>query len=68
MNNAAIGPESKSWALLDNWRSIFDVNVFGYVPIYYHFFSPREMRRIVSELSTCSKPLCQYVPGGTVSD
>lgn len=30
MNNAAIGPDTKSWELLDNWRSTFEVNVFGY--------------------------------------
>ncbi|KAN0087659.1 hypothetical protein V8E55_006280 [Tylopilus felleus] len=37
MNNAAIGPESKSWALLDNWRSIFDANVFGVVNVQQTF-------------------------------
>jgi NAD(P)-dependent dehydrogenase (short-subunit alcohol dehydrogenase family) len=30
LNNAAIDPESKSWELLDNWRSTFEVNLFGY--------------------------------------
>ncbi|KAG6335610.1 hypothetical protein ID866_3467 [Astraeus odoratus] len=31
MNNAAIGPPTKSWENLDNWRSTFAVNLFGYV-------------------------------------
>jgi len=37
INNAAIGPDSKSWELLDNWRSIFEVNVFGVVNVQQTF-------------------------------
>lgn len=31
LNNVAIGPESKSWEMLDNWKKTFDVNLFGFV-------------------------------------
>jgi len=31
LNNAAIGVTGKSWEGLDNWKSIMDVNLFGYV-------------------------------------
>jgi len=37
LNNAAIGPDSKSWELLDNWRSTFEVNVFGVVNVQQTF-------------------------------
>ncbi|KAJ8591102.1 NAD(P)-binding protein [Rhizopogon salebrosus TDB-379] len=31
LNNAAVGPDSKSWEMLDNWKKTFDVNLFGVV-------------------------------------
>lgn len=31
MNNAGIGLRGTSWAGLENWKKVFDVNVFGYV-------------------------------------
>ncbi|EGN98190.1 hypothetical protein SERLA73DRAFT_138517 [Serpula lacrymans var. lacrymans S7.3] len=37
LNNAGIGPESTSWTGLDNWRKIFDVNVFGVVNVQQTF-------------------------------
>ncbi|KAH0832131.1 NAD(P)-binding protein [Lanmaoa asiatica] len=37
LNNAAIGPESKSWELLDNWRRTFEVNLFGFVNVQQTF-------------------------------
>jgi len=37
MNNAAIGPDSKSWEMLDNWTKIFDVNVFGVINVQQTF-------------------------------
>lgn len=33
MNNAGIGLIGTSWEGLDNWKKIFDVNVFGYVRV-----------------------------------
>ena len=33
MNNAAVGTKGASWEGLDNWRKVFDVNVFGCVPV-----------------------------------
>ena len=29
MNNAAIAPKGTSWEGIDNWRKVFDVNLFG---------------------------------------
>lgn len=37
LNNAGIGPDSTSWTGLDNWRKIFDVNVFGVVNVQQTF-------------------------------
>jgi len=37
LNNAAIALESKSWELLDNWRSTFEVNVFGIINVQQTF-------------------------------
>jgi len=37
LNNAAIGPDSKSWEKLDNWRSTFEVNLFGVVNVQQTF-------------------------------
>ncbi|KAF9221538.1 NAD(P)-binding protein [Gyrodon lividus] len=37
LNNAAVGPDSKSWELLDNWRTTFDVNLFGVVNVQHTF-------------------------------
>ncbi|KIK98990.1 hypothetical protein PAXRUDRAFT_823275 [Paxillus rubicundulus Ve08.2h10] len=37
LNNAAICPDSKSWELLDNWRSTFEVNLFGVVNVQQTF-------------------------------
>ncbi|KAF8872246.1 hypothetical protein BD779DRAFT_351035 [Infundibulicybe gibba] len=31
MNNAGIGPKGTSWGGIENWRSVFDVNLFGCV-------------------------------------
>lgn len=31
LNNAAVGPDTKSWEMLDNWKKTFDVNLFGLV-------------------------------------
>ena len=31
MNNAAIPLKGASWGGVENWRKIFDVNLFGYV-------------------------------------
>lgn len=31
MNNAAIGPKGTSWEGIENWHSVFGVNVFGSV-------------------------------------
>ncbi|KAI9573507.1 NAD(P)-binding protein [Boletus coccyginus] len=37
LNNAAISPDSKSWELLDNWRSTFEVNLFGVINVQQTF-------------------------------
>ncbi|KAG6377184.1 NAD(P)-binding protein [Boletus reticuloceps] len=37
LNNAAIGPDSKSWEKLDNWRGTFEVNLFGVVNVQQTF-------------------------------
>ncbi|KAH7913968.1 hypothetical protein BJ138DRAFT_1001194 [Hygrophoropsis aurantiaca] len=37
LNNAAIGPDSKSWSMLDNWTSIFAINVFGVINVQQTF-------------------------------
>ncbi|KAF8133890.1 NAD(P)-binding protein [Boletus edulis] len=37
LNNAAIGPDSKSWEKLDNWRNTFEVNLFGVVNVQQTF-------------------------------
>ncbi|KAG1784656.1 uncharacterized protein HD556DRAFT_1426833 [Suillus plorans] len=37
LNNAAIGPDSKSWKMLDNWKKTFDVNLFGVVNVQQTF-------------------------------
>jgi NAD(P)-dependent dehydrogenase (short-subunit alcohol dehydrogenase family) len=35
MNNAGIGNKGTSWDGIDNWRKIFDVNLFGYVAVIF---------------------------------
>ncbi|KIJ62666.1 hypothetical protein HYDPIDRAFT_188958 [Hydnomerulius pinastri MD-312] len=37
LNNAAVGPDSKAWEQLDNWRSTFEVNLFGVVNVQHTF-------------------------------
>ncbi|KAI5116649.1 hypothetical protein M0805_004960 [Coniferiporia weirii] len=37
MNNAGIGLKGTSWEGLDNWKKIFDVNVFGIVNVQQTF-------------------------------
>ncbi|KAH7926489.1 NAD(P)-binding protein [Leucogyrophana mollusca] len=37
LNNAAIGPNSKSWQMLDNWTNIFAINVFGVINVQQTF-------------------------------
>jgi len=37
LNNAAVSPDSKSWELLGNWRSTFEVNLFGVVNVQQTF-------------------------------
>ncbi len=34
MNNAGIGNLGTSWDGIENWRKVFDVNLFGYVPVH----------------------------------
>lgn len=47
MNNAAIGgPTGTSWSGIDNWHKMFDVNLFGCVPLY-------ASRRAGCSLSAC---------------
>ncbi|KAF5315056.1 hypothetical protein D9619_007334 [Psilocybe cf. subviscida] len=37
MNNAGIGAKGTSWAGIDNWRKVFDVNMFGIVNVQQTF-------------------------------
>lgn len=37
LNNAAIGPDTKSWEMLDNWKKTFDVNLFGVINVQQTF-------------------------------
>jgi len=37
MNNAAIGTRGTSWEGLDNWKKVFDVNVFGVLNVQQTF-------------------------------
>ncbi|KAF9241088.1 NAD(P)-binding protein [Melanogaster broomeanus] len=37
LNNAAIGPDTRSWELLDQWRSTFEVNLFGVINVQHTF-------------------------------
>ncbi|KAI0354789.1 NAD-P-binding protein [Trametes cingulata] len=37
MNNAAIAPKGTSWEALDNWRKVFDVNLFGVLNVQHTF-------------------------------
>jgi NAD(P)-dependent dehydrogenase (short-subunit alcohol dehydrogenase family) len=37
LNNAAISPDTKSWQLLDQWRSTFEVNLFGVINVQHTF-------------------------------
>ncbi|KAF8627472.1 hypothetical protein AX17_006284 [Amanita inopinata Kibby_2008] len=39
MNNAGIGAIGTSWAAIDNWHKVFDVNVFGVINVQ-HAFAP----------------------------
>ena len=34
MNNAGIGNLGTSWDGIENWRKVFDVYLFGYVPVH----------------------------------
>ena len=48
LNNAGIGLRGTSWNGLENWKKIFDVNIYGYVPfLFYTLFSK------ISAFSTC---------------
>lgn len=38
LNNAGVGPKGTSWAGLDAWHKVFDVNVFGCV---LHMITPQ---------------------------
>jgi len=37
MNNAGVGDKGTSWEGLDNWRKIFDINLFGIVNVQHTF-------------------------------
>ncbi|KAK0185728.1 hypothetical protein F5146DRAFT_1071254 [Armillaria mellea] len=37
MNNAGIGAEGTSWDGIDNWKNVFDVNLFGIVNVQQTF-------------------------------
>jgi len=37
MNNAGIGAKGTSWDGLENWRAVFDTNVFGVVNVQQTF-------------------------------
>ncbi|KAI0652998.1 NAD-P-binding protein [Cubamyces menziesii] len=37
MNNAAIAPKGTSWEGIDNWRKVFDVNLFGVLNVQHTF-------------------------------
>ncbi|ESK95663.1 oxidoreductase [Moniliophthora roreri MCA 2997] len=40
MNNAGIAPKGSSWGGIDNWKKVFDVNVFGIVNVQQTFVPP----------------------------
>lgn len=56
MNNAGIiGAKGTSWDGLDNWKKIFDVNLFGYVTLLLERMA---LMILCIGLSTSSRLLC----------
>lgn len=66
MNNAGIGISGTSWEGLDNWRKIFDVNVFGVVNVQHTFIPSmlhQENQAVI--INTGSKQGITNPPGNT---
>ncbi|KAI3621179.1 oxidoreductase [Moniliophthora roreri] len=54
MNNAGIAPKGSSWGGIDNWKKVFDVNVFGIVNVQQTFvphakFSPFSQQPMIHQ-------------------
>ncbi|KAG7088764.1 hypothetical protein E1B28_012730 [Marasmius oreades] len=64
MNNAGIGPKGTSWDGLDNWKKVFDVNVFGIVNVQQTFVPPMiHQENVAVVINTGSKQGITNPPG-----
>ena len=57
MNNAGVADKGTSWDGIEHWRSVFDVNLFGYVFIRCLIF-PFILISIVSQNRECATDFC----------
>ncbi|KAF9046342.1 hypothetical protein BJ165DRAFT_1346103 [Panaeolus papilionaceus] len=61
MNNAGIGDKGTSWAGIDSWHKVFNVNLFGYVRRFYSSMLHQENPSMV--INTGSKQGITNPPG-----